>query len=223
MDIVDKYSLSRENMVPTKFSENIKNRYSRYGMYKSIEKTIIGLKLKPGGCLLVGDTYDGAGVNFRHSKSTAPILINMLPLGTTVTAPPYPEVDMHKMPYKDNYFDYVIADNVIEHVRKPWICAEEARRVLVPGGIGIFISGLMCPVHGAPDDYFRFTPFGLRVLCENFSEIIESRGLGNRRFIEDIWIKDLQKENISNNPSYIHRSFKNDDRFLIMTWIIAKK
>ncbi len=223
MEIIDKYILSEENTKPTKFSNEIKDRYSRYGMYKRIENFLKSLNLTSGKCLFVGDTYDGIGTTFEHLKCTAQLLINMLPVGTIVTAPPYPEVDMHKMPYEDNTFDYVLADQVIEHVRKPWICVEEVRRVLKLGGIAVLTSGLMCPVHGQPDDYFRFTPFGLKVLCENFSNILECDGNGSRNLINDIWVRRLQRKGVTGNPERESRALKSDGTNLIMTWIIAKK
>jgi SAM-dependent methyltransferase len=42
-----------------------------------------------------------------------------------------------KIPYEDNSFDVVFADNVMEHVADPIVTFQEVRRVLKPGGIFI--------------------------------------------------------------------------------------
>jgi len=201
-----------------KHSQKIKHRYSRYGYYLKIENFLNTLNLQPGKCLLVGNTNNG-------KNSTAPILTEMLPDGTTVLAPDYPEVDMHEMPYNDNTFDYVIADQVIEHVRKPWIGVEEIRRVLKPGGLTILTSGLMTPVHGEPHDYWRFTFYGMEVLCENFSEILYCDGTGSRALLRDLWVEGKQRHTIEPNTKIARTATKYNkgQGFLVMVFIIAKK
>ena len=132
--------------------KNFRYKFSRYGMYTKIENTMKKLTLASGKCLIIGDTLNGDGSN--------PTLFNMLPKGTTALAPDFPGVDIQNMGYADNSFDYVLADQVIEHVRKPWVGVDEVYRVLKPSGLTILTSTLLFPVHGVPTDYFRFTPSG---------------------------------------------------------------
>jgi len=42
----------------------------------------------------------------------------------------YPEVDMQNLPFKDSSFDYVISDQVIEHLENPKKAILESHRVL---------------------------------------------------------------------------------------------
>jgi SAM-dependent methyltransferase len=42
--------------------------------------------------------------------------------------------DACNMPYDSDYFDYVVAGEVIEHLDLPWRFIQEAKRVLYPGG-----------------------------------------------------------------------------------------
>ena len=49
----------------------------------------------------------------------------------------YPEVDMQNLPYRDNSFDFVISDQVIEHLEDPKKAIEDSYRVLNKGGIAI--------------------------------------------------------------------------------------
>lgn len=46
--------------------------------------------------------------------------------------------DASKIPYGENLFDLVFADNVVEHLDDPAAVFSEVRRVLKPGGIFIF-------------------------------------------------------------------------------------
>jgi len=52
----------------------------------------------------------------------------------------HPEVryvvgDVKKIPFKDNYFDYVVAGELIEHLEDPKALIKEAMRVLKGGGV----------------------------------------------------------------------------------------
>ena len=117
-------------------------KFSRYAMYENIESTLSSLSLiNKSTCLLVGDSLVGKGDNNVVIKNTA--IIDMLPNEVEVQAPPYPEVDIMDMPYKSESFDFVIADQVIEHVENPWKASDEVWRVLKFGGIAIITSVLM--------------------------------------------------------------------------------
>src|SRR5262245_60266393 len=53
-------------------------------------------------------------------------------------------------------FALIICCSVLEHVRRPWIMAENMTKLLAPGGT-IFISvPWVWRYHGYPDDYYRF-------------------------------------------------------------------
>jgi SAM-dependent methyltransferase len=62
----------------------------------------------------------------------------------------------------------VIALDTLEHVERPWEAMAEIQRVLKPGGIAILTSVMRFPIHGYPNDYWRFTPEGLRSLFKVF-------------------------------------------------------
>ena len=69
--------------------------------------------------------------------------------------------DLHCLPLKDNSFDLVINESVLEHVRKPWIVVTELKRVTKSGG-HIFVKvAFMQPVHNYPTHYFNMTKEGL--------------------------------------------------------------
>lgn len=64
-------------------------------------------------------------------------------------------------------FTGVLCSEVLEHVRTPWSALENLRDVLVPGGAIVITTLTSFPLHGFPDDYFRFTESGLRALLED--------------------------------------------------------
>jgi SAM-dependent methyltransferase len=75
--------------------------------------------------------------------------------------------DAHDLsPFEDNSFDAFIAVSVWEHLRKPWIAADTAARVLKPGGVLIVATHFAFPVHGYPSDYGRWTDVGLEALFD---------------------------------------------------------
>lgn len=63
-------------------------------------------------------------------------------------------------------FDAAIAVSVWEHLRWPWVCAEQLHDVLKPGGFAYVCTHHAFPVHAYPSDYGRWTTDGLRALFE---------------------------------------------------------
>lgn len=86
--------------------------------------------------------------------------------------------DAHYIPLKDNSFDVVIIQYVLEHVAEPNVVAEEIERVLKPDGIVYAETPFLEQVHEAQYDYTRFTHSGHRFLFKNFEEIKSGIVLG---------------------------------------------
>jgi ubiquinone/menaquinone biosynthesis C-methylase UbiE len=70
------------------------------------------------------------------------------------------------LPVKDNSFDTVLCNQVLEHVPEPQHLFCEITRVLKTGGILILTAPHIWELHEVPHDYYRFTPYGLRYLAE---------------------------------------------------------
>ena len=70
------------------------------------------------------------------------------------------------LPFMDSSFDTVLATQLIEHLSDPDLFFKETTRVLKPEGFLIVTFPLINPVHEEPYDYFRFTEYGVRSLCE---------------------------------------------------------
>jgi SAM-dependent methyltransferase len=74
--------------------------------------------------------------------------------------------DIQDMPQLGNAsFDSVLCTQVLEHVPEPARAMAELSRVLVPGGHLIVSVPHLSAIHEAPNDFFRYTRYGLESLC----------------------------------------------------------
>jgi len=138
----------------------------------------------------------------------------------------YPEVDMQNLPYENNSFDFVISDQVIEHLENPQKAIQESYRVLKKGGYVIHTTCFMNYIHHCPRDFWRFSPEALIFLCNDFSEIVSCEGWGNRIAILLCFISDrLRFMHIPENKWSIRNLIGtwNEVRYPIVTWVIARK
>ncbi len=75
--------------------------------------------------------------------------------------------NIEAIPSPDNFFDSVICTQVIGDVKDLKKAMGEIYRVLKPGGTLLLTEGFADAMHDLPNDYWRFTGEGLKVLCEN--------------------------------------------------------
>lgn len=97
--------------------------------------------------------------------------------------------DMRELPLPDASFASFVSVQSIEHVPDPERALAEARRVLRPDGIAIFITPNRL-TFGRPDEIIdpyhdvEYDQHQLRALCERFFETVELHGLfGSPRYL----------------------------------------
>ena len=97
----------------------------------------------------------------------------------------YLKIDLtKKFKLKGNKFDNAIILNVIEHLPNNSLTFKEIFRVLNPGGNLIGSTPFIYQVHGAPNDYFRFTKDFYKItLKKNKFKKIEIQALGFGPFV----------------------------------------
>lgn len=71
------------------------------------------------------------------------------------------------LPFADESIDTIICSDVLEHVERPAVLAQELRRISTSDARLILSIPFMYPVHEAPFDFQRFTQFGLRSVLES--------------------------------------------------------
>ncbi len=80
------------------------------------------------------------------------------------------------LPIRSRSIDTALSLQVLEHVPEPLELLREARRVLKPGGYLILTAPHIWNVHEQPNDYFRFTLYGLEHLLKKAGfDIVEIR------------------------------------------------
>ena len=88
--------------------------------------------------------------------------------------------DANSIQVADGSFDLVTSFQVLEHLQQPWVACEEWGRVLKNGGRLILTTNFFYPIHGSPNDFFRFSSFGLVSLLNSLGfEEIDTRLLGS--------------------------------------------
>jgi SAM-dependent methyltransferase len=88
----------------------------------------------------------------------------------------YTAASEYSYPIDAEVADVVVAANVMEHVRKPWVWIKELARICKSGGHVITINPVSWPYHEYPVDCWRAYPEGMRALYEDAGlEVLSSR------------------------------------------------
>jgi SAM-dependent methyltransferase len=91
----------------------------------------------------------------------------------------YLMIDNKYIPFEDSYFDAVISTQVIEHIQDLDTVIHEIKRAAKPDAKILISLPFMFQQHGAPEDYRRFTKFGIKNYLSQFDfDIIEITTLG---------------------------------------------
>jgi SAM-dependent methyltransferase len=98
-----------------------------------------GTQLKRGCFNIYDYNFDVVNINISRTK------------GTDIQG------DANLLPFPDNYFDYVICSEVLEHVPNPISVLQQVNRILKPGGSLLATIPFLFPIHADPYDYGRYT------------------------------------------------------------------
>ncbi|MCK9594964.1 MAG: class I SAM-dependent methyltransferase [Candidatus Omnitrophica bacterium] len=83
------------------------------------------------------------------------------------------------LPFKDGSFDSVICTEVLEHILRPQACLAQINKALKKGGIVYITVPQSWCLHYEPDDYWRFTRYGIETLVKEAGfEIVAMRRIG---------------------------------------------
>jgi SAM-dependent methyltransferase len=146
---------------------------SAYALYQGVERLVT--RHVSGRCLDAGSGRAPFKANLR-ARGVDVVSIDIEDRGGGVDH----LADIQHMPViGSESVDSVICTEVLEHVPRPRDALREIMRVLKPGGMLILSVPHLSPIHEAPNDYFRYTSYGVSSLLESEGfEIVELEGVG---------------------------------------------
>lgn len=86
--------------------------------------------------------------------------------------------DAHRLSFRNEKFDALLMESILEHVIDPFLVIAEAHRVLKKGGMIFVEMPFMYELHQSPVDYYRFTLPGLENLCKDFERVDSGVDIG---------------------------------------------
>jgi SAM-dependent methyltransferase len=109
-------------------------------------------------------------------------------------------------------FDAVVMCEVLEHLHSPHLALDNIRMALRPGGRLILSTPFALPIHEAPNDYYRYTRYGLAFLLRDFSEVVITARNSYFEAIDVLWLRLIQSEN--RGAQWL--------MLIVMPWIVIK-
>jgi len=141
----------------------------------------------------------------------------------------YPSVDMLSLPFPSAEFDAVVSEQVLEHLGgNPSDAVQEAYRVLKPGGISLHTTCFLTEIHGwahdVANDFWRFSPEGLKILSRDCPDILDCGGWGNALALIHIMLgmRYFEIPNARWHPLHWISEWNNPD-WPISTWVLSIK
>lgn len=140
--------------------------FARKGLYKSMVNMSrelagnlldVGCGTKPYRNIFNVDSYRGLDIDSPTTRERA--LADDL-------------YDGGRFPYSNSLFDSALCNQVLEHVFNPDEFLQEINRVLKRGGKLLLTVPFVWDEHEQPNDYARYSSFGLRALLEKNGFVI---------------------------------------------------
>ena len=132
-----------------------------------LEQQIRVLVPKQPGKVL--DSGGGDGKRYRHLFETKEYI------SVDIDAQTSPDIvaSCESLPFSNDTFDTILSSQMLEHVTDVDKCLSEIYRVLKPEGKFILTVPMTNELHAEPSDYWRFTSYGIELLCTSSGFKIE--------------------------------------------------
>jgi len=79
--------------------------------------------------------------------------------------------DAQNVPLSSESQNFILCTEMLEHVKNPEKVVQEIYRLLKPGGVIVLTTRFVYGLHETPNDYFRYTKYGLKFLFKEFDII----------------------------------------------------
>ncbi len=106
----------------------------------------------------------GSGKKFRYFQSSITINID-------VSTEPDCICNAESMPFKDECFDTILCNEVLEHTNNPQALIDECHRILCSGGKMLLTVPFCFEIHDTRD-YWRFTKIQLERMFKDYKKVI---------------------------------------------------
>lgn len=127
----------------------------------------------------------GGGSGRKTSKLATGLTYQILEIDEKIKSSNIIHGDICHCPQiSDESFDIVFSNSVFEHIKKPWLAAEECIRINKKGGLNIHTTLFSWRYHPTPVDCFRYTHTGLEILFESsgrMEKVMSGYDIKNRR------------------------------------------
>lgn len=91
-------------------------------------------------------------------------------------------------------FDVVVISEVLEHLHSPQLALDNIRAALRAGGRLILSTPFALPIHEAPNDYYRYTRYGLAFLLREFRDVVITARNSYFEAIDVLWLRLIQSD-----------------------------
>jgi len=136
------------------------------GLTKKIPRKHLAEFIKKNSCIL--KTLDiGSGGSPYGSYFPNRISVDIAPVPGVDIIANAEDLNM----FTEGEFGCVLATEVLEHIKNPEKAISEFYRVLKKNGKLVLTTRFIFPIHDAPNDYWRFTRYGLEHLLRRFERI----------------------------------------------------
>ena len=133
----------------------------------------------------------------------------------------YPEFDVCEEPLPDR-FDFIVAEQVFEHLLWPYRAGRNVLEMLRPGGYFLLSTPFLQKVHGSPSDCSRWTETGMKHFlaeCGFPFDSISTGSWGNKTAAR----ANLRRRGHPIYSPIMHRNLENDPLFTVQVWALARK
>jgi SAM-dependent methyltransferase len=124
-------------------------------------------KIQDSKILIIGGGTIGAGMNALYETYTSNIISFDVYDSNNIDL----IADAHSLPFKNDKFDLIVIQAVIEHVFDPIQVVSECFRVLKPNALIYAETPFLQHVHEGAFDFTRYTNLGHRILFNKFKKI----------------------------------------------------
>jgi len=77
--------------------------------------------------------------------------------------------DLSRIP--SSSYEVILCTGLLEHIPDPQKIVDDFYRILKPGGKIVLSASSVFSLHESPDDFFHFTPYGVKLLFERWTRV----------------------------------------------------